>query len=623
MNSFTKSSLITLSLLALGGSPIWAAHPSRGLWVGEVALNAVNEATGAVGDSNTYEFTDPETVTPTSDTAYLRLILHVNAAGQASLLKSVAIVDRSAEDASQTDLLLITDPTLYSQYPGIAKRIASAAFDFGNQQAVIAVQKLVDDATAIAVSGALAGDDHATIQSDIEDALEILVDDADVDSAYLNTGVSANSFITDNFFNYSQVVDLANAVATLLDDGSKTAADFAYDAGAANYTPFAGAPFAFDFDTVFQAAEALRDGSFYGDTRAIQAIVNLVADVVVAVESSEPAADLAVKQANALAAAEAAWHNAADVDQAYNRFLASDEFSKLPSVVITVAVPAAIDAEALGGDATVIATAVRDALLLNGDVGAATTAAGLVALGSVFSEEDPRPLRAIETVIESAVASATAQVLLNPSLGTMATVVGEAVDAAFVSVPGGATFLSAPTESYTNFVSSSDYTDAAVAAAVTATTEALFQLNAGVDDEAALIYLTQSKVNKALVAVRNDVAALSQYVIPFSGSLVDGESVQGTLHLPALAPTNPFLHRLHPDHSEGFPIVREIQLTVDNGLLEQNFALTGLGVSQLTGVYEEEIFGLHKPLGPSQDVGLKTQGIFTLNRLSLIDTLNF
>ncbi len=49
----------------------------------------------------------------------------------------------------------------------------------------------------------------------------------------------------------------------------------------------------------------------------------------------------------------------------------------------------------------------------------------------------------------------------------------------------------------------------------------------------------------------------------------------------------------------------------------------GYGVSRITGTYFEEIFGLHKPLGNSQDVGLRTQGTFNLNRLSFVDSLNF
>ena len=159
-------------------------------------------------------------------------------------------------------------------------------------------------------------------------------------------------------------------------------------------------------------------------------------------------------------------------------------------------------------------------------------------------------------------------------------------------------------------------------AAETAASEAAFQYAEGVSDEATLRALVERAVKGALVAVRNDAAAISKFGILLNGSLDEGEAIAGEFYLPALAPTNPFLHRLHPDHSEGFPITRRISLTVDDAASGEE-TLAAYGVRQLTGVYEEEIFGLHKALGPNQDIGLKTQGRFNLNRLTLVDSLNF
>jgi hypothetical protein len=45
-------------------------------------------------------------------------------------------------------------------------------------------------------------------------------------------------------------------------------------------------------------------------------------------------------------------------------------------------------------------------------------------------------------------------------------------------------------------------------------------------------------------------------------------------------------------------------------------------VDEISGTYAEEIFGLHKPLGPSKNIGLKVAGSFKLHRISLIDALN-
>jgi len=98
-------------------------------------------------------------------------------------------------------------------------------------------------------------------------------------------------------------------------------------------------------------------------------------------------------------------------------------------------------------------------------------------------------------------------------------------------------------------------------------------------------------------------------------------ALTGSVFLPANHPTNPFRHRRHPDHTSGFDILRLIRLDFDaraGGVLPR----AGYGVQRITGVYREEIFGLHKPLGPQKNKGLKVEGTFELNRISLIDTLN-
>jgi hypothetical protein len=105
-----------------------------------------------------------------------------------------------------------------------------------------------------------------------------------------------------------------------------------------------------------------------------------------------------------------------------------------------------------------------------------------------------------------------------------------------------------------------------------------------------------------------------------TNSLIGAAALTGTIVLPANHPTNPFRHRRHPDHTIGFDITRNIQIAFNastNGLER-----AGYGVDRITGTYREEIFGLHKPLGPNKDVGLRVEGNLQLNRVSLIDTLN-
>ena len=101
----------------------------------------------------------------------------------------------------------------------------------------------------------------------------------------------------------------------------------------------------------------------------------------------------------------------------------------------------------------------------------------------------------------------------------------------------------------------------------------------------------------------------------------DGSGLAAEVVLPANHPTNPFRHRRHPDHTTGFDITRELDLTF-SPQDDQPTGPSGYGVDRISGIYEEEIHGLHKPLGPNGDLGLKVRGTFLLHRVSLIDTLN-
>ena len=609
----SRTSLLALTSFALCGPNSWAAHPSQGLWVGEVALNAVNEATGAVGNSNTYEFEDPEVPTPTSDTAFLRLILHVNGAGQARLLKSVAIMEGDTLADGSQDVILITDPTLYASNPGIAKRIASAFYDFGDQQAVTAVQMLIDTATDTAVARAIAGDTQADIRTKALTALSGVVGQANVEPAYLDRGTGATSFLTTGFFSLSDVHAIADQVASLMHAGTKTAADFSPGASAATYNPFPSDPLGGKFSTVVAAAAALRTASFYGDTRGMDAIVG----IVVAAAKAVNGADLTAKQAAARQAAEGAWHNAADVTQAFNRFIAGNKFVGLPAAIPPVAVQAALDAHGRGDSTEQIKTAVRNALLSESGVAAAYTEATTILSASLWS--DPRASRAVDTLVNSAVDSAAAEVAVTTVETLLKKAVTDDVASAFDAIKAAPVFASAPSSTYSGFVTDSDYQNAATTAATKAAAEASFQYGAGVKTSRDLKFLTNRAVPKALVGIRKQAAALPQDTIPLSGGLEAGDSLGGTIYLPALAPTNPFMHREHPDHTEGNSITRRISMTVDAG----GAGRSGYGVSRLSGIYQEEISGLHKPLGPGQDVGLKTQGTFTLNRLSFAGSLNF
>ena len=136
--------------LCFCGSLLAGSDAYRGLWVGQAKLNYVNEVTVPLDENNVAVAPDPNVPTPTADQAQIRLILHVNGAGQVNLLKDVAIMSRSEESetnqyfASEGDLALVTDESLYSEFPEqTARRIASAVFDFGDVKATEAVEAIV------------------------------------------------------------------------------------------------------------------------------------------------------------------------------------------------------------------------------------------------------------------------------------------------------------------------------------------------------------------------------------------------------------------------------------------------------------------------------------------------
>lgn len=182
---------------------------------------------------------------------------------------------------------------------------------------------------------------------------------------------------------------------------------------------------------------------------------------------------------------------------------------------------------------------------------------------------------------------------------------------------------SRPTGDYNEFIATAAYKGSATTAATAAAAAALFEKNNNT------LFTESSMLDKALQAaitalnsVYSSAARAVRADLPLTGNFGPGQTnLVGTIVLPANHPTNPFRHRRHPDHTTGFDITRNIKLSFD-GSDGDALATAGFGVQRITGTYEEEIFGLHKPLGPNQNIGLKVKGTFQLNRISLIDALN-
>jgi hypothetical protein len=179
-----------------------------------------------------------------------------------------------------------------------------------------------------------------------------------------------------------------------------------------------------------------------------------------------------------------------------------------------------------------------------------------------------------------------------------------------------------PSLDYDTFIHSATFTGAVATAASAAATGAL--------EEKANLLATPSSIRDkaeqdAINALASVYAAASRSLLtelPMDGDFGAGSSGLSTeIVLPANHPSNPFRHRRHPDHTTGINIRRLVNLeflSQDHQPLSRG----SYGVDRISGIYEEEIHGLHKPLGPSLNLGLKIRGTFQLHRISLIDTLN-
>jgi hypothetical protein len=572
-----------------------AADPYRGLWVGQVSLTRATQVSVPLDADNVAIAPDPEVATPTADTAYLRLILHVNGAGQVSLLKDVAILARPSSSngvlAAESDMALITDETLYGDVPPQpAVRLASAVFDFGDSRATDALDAMRDAAVQAAAdvinaapSSAL---DDGSAQADAEaDALAVaqpIVADAAVAAAY-------DSFLRD---------ELTSLDVTAIAESS---------------TPET----AQETVNARTAATNLLD-SFYADSRG----VDLVNDLVAAVTNSALTND-----AQRTAAAHAVASSYADVEDQYHRFIAGKTFGDMILACARAGYAAAGPAQ--------VETDVR---------AAATSAFGEAFRIKVARYTDSRGEDAVEHVVDAIVQRAeeahSATGGVTSILEDELVAVGNqalAADVARYTVSGHV-----PTPDYNTFVTSDDYLASAAIAAEAAAEGAVFER------ENNPLWTEQSVKNAALLAAANALSDLYEEAaravrnsLPMDGKFEPGRGdprmtweikqgaeaalgdpgVTGLISLPARHPTNPFRHRRHPDHTAGFNILRKIRIDFDaspSNALER----AGFGVERITGTYREEIEGLHKLLGPDKDIGLKTEGKFELNHISLIETLN-
>lgn len=578
----------------------------RGLWVGQVTLNQVNEVSIPLDENNNPVAPDPNAPTPTSDEAHLRLILHVDGAGRVSLLKDVAILERNPirvgvnntevvdysaldlnlagasppSEANDSDISLVTDERLYGEFPPQpAIRIASAVFDFGESRATDALNTTLDSAVS-AFMTSFPNNFTTKTASELETAVAAARSQA---LSAANNVVSASD-VSEAFDDFLTTQLTSTAVNDIADNGA------------------APAPI------VAAATQVQTDSLFFNDSRAV--------DMVEAVESAATSAEAGFERRDAQNAAA----TFEDILNKYQRFIAGTSFG---SMIDAAAAAGAAAAVLPAADETSIRSEIDSAPVVN------DTRAEALEFQINSRYDDTRAAIAVETVID-AVVSAIADALANPPLALEAAIASKAAAAGRLALAEDVDRYRAPafgpTIDYDDFVASDVFQIAGSAVANAIADAVSFELE--INPLATLVSIRAAARiggSDGLSAAYTEAARALRTELPLVGAFGPGETnLNGVISLPATHPTNPFRHRRHPDHRLGFDITRHVRLDFD-GDSGETLSRSGYGVDRITGNYQEEIFGLHKPLGSdpgTNPIGLKTQGVFELNRISLIDSLN-
>lgn len=181
------------------------------------------------------------------------------------------------------------------------------------------------------------------------------------------------------------------------------------------------------------------------------------------------------------------------------------------------------------------------------------------------------------------------------------------------------------TPAYSNFLQSAYFNNSALLAgpaAANALAGSSGQLTAATKFQIAYAAAVTALLNANMFTAAD---ALTLNEVPMTGTTpgnAPGNVLTGMIYLGADHPTNPFRHKFHHDHQHGYAITRQLTVTFDTASSSNAISRAGFGVNMITGTYQEQILGLHKPLGPHQDIGLITTGPITLNRVSTQGTLN-
>ncbi|MBW8864293.1 MAG: hypothetical protein JF609_05095 [Verrucomicrobia bacterium] len=176
------------------------------------------------------------------------------------------------------------------------------------------------------------------------------------------------------------------------------------------------------------------------------------------------------------------------------------------------------------------------------------------------------------------------------------------------------------TAAYTSFIQSATFSSAASMAATSAS-QSLMGVSGSQNQKTQIAILAAANTLKdANVYTAADALTLNEVLM--TGQFAPANNLTGTIYLGADHPTNPFRHQWNPIHRHGYAVTRALSISFDSASSTNAIGQPGFGVDHITGSYHESVSGLHKPLGPNQDIGLIAEGTIKLDRVSLVGTLN-
>lgn len=354
----------------------------------------------------------------------------------------------------------------------------------------------------------------------------------------------------------------------------------------------------------------------FGEGKIVAALDRIV-DVAADAAAANAGSGLSGATVAANAAANAAL-GGADVDGNFNTFSHGAQLNAGANGAAGAAAAGAIARRTANGSAAQILADATSAATNNAAYSAAYTNALARQANAMFG--DTRYLDTMNAISSAAANAAASAASSNLSAGSTGATATNAAQAALSAAQNTSSPVS---PGYNAFIATSTFTSSAATAASAAAAGAI-DAKTGGGLSAEISNKAHSHAKKALADAGIYAAADAVVVneVKLDGQLAAGQTVSGSIYLGAYHPTNPFRHRRHPDHTAGYEITRDLSLQVNPSAGTNTFQTASYGVDRLTGIYREEIHGLHKPLGPQQNTGLRTQGFFTLNRVSLVDTLN-